>query len=1091
MRLVYERWYRLHGIFNHNKLGRPKLSTTLAIDLPQLSMYHHVDMESPAIGMPPESEFTKNKAHTYGMLFQHNYSAVNPATMLPYGVTARHRHSLFAVENEFFKLNPIYKNLRRNMNLSAEKNNLIIQDYTLLPQTVGFRENRYGNWYKFRNMFQTVIDNINTLSKQSQRQHYIELNAPTMVPPLSIMNMVDQDYGKNEPDAEGVYLRQELLKKFSTYDQMFFLDLWVWLGTFRKKSFLAGLSDLARARTNIIIRSGANYTVLNLAELDSWLMKPDVHDPKAKLPSRVAKLRLLGMLMYLSESRHTLVLTDSADEEVIVDDESDEADAAQQVDPEKSRNELFGSAAPTLRRLDIDLDKIQGNTAPDTKLVVHTNNLTAQATTPLVPSDISDVNPSDPTVMADEQILLDQSDDEILKDLEQLEYKFKQAEIDAIEGIDYEKYQPPTTDPEEAIYQAATSLAGKVLMSEAELRRVVNKSGNYKKIDNPWGGSGTFAEAIAIKPEDVLISERTPIAESILGVTDESMLSSSVARLNSQYITNMLHKDIGNAILSVQQAGVILDDYKITHVENYNDSFDVHTIRLIPVRGQPSTVQLQIPTVRPDGTFFVGGVRYRMRTQRGDLPIRKTGPDKVVLTSYYSKMFVKRSERKVFNYASWITGKLIAIGWAEDNADITNLSLANVTNMDFNGSRVYSAVATRISGFVSKGYTFNFDAKKIVSLFGDTIAANKTPVALNVSTGEWLQLTDDNQLVWHKGNDTKPLGSFENWFGLDTREAPLDTAEIKLFGKSIPLGVLLAQHTGLGSLLKTLGATYRTVPKGTQANMQQYEYSIRFEDESLILDRRDQLTTLLMSGFNRYHQHIKQYSRYAFDKRDIYGVLFENAGVGGRKTKDIDYMFKMWVDHITRGLLEEMAMPVDLFNLFIEAAKLLMTDQYQDETDITYMRDKGYERIAGAIYSELANTIKAFNARPNALNSSVNIKPMEIWSQLQNDQSTTAVDESNPIQALKDLEVVVFRGVGGRNSVSMTAPTRTFHSSGIGVTSEATVDNGDVGTISFTSADPNYTSVRGKTRRINSLENNAAKIVSTSMLLAPGADMDD
>ena len=1090
MRLVYERWYRQHGIFNHNKLGRPKLSSTLAIDLPQLSMYHHVDMESPAIGMPPESEFTKNKAHTYGMLFQHNYSAVNPATMMPYGVTARHRQSLFAIENEFFKLNPVYKNLRRNMNLASEKNNLIIQDYTLLPQTVSYRENRYGNWYKFRNMFQSLIDNINALSKQSQRQHFIELNAPEMVVPLSIMNMVDQDYGKNEPDAEGVYLRQDLLKNFGSYDKLFFLDLWVWLGTFRKKSLLAGLSEIARSRTNIIIRAGANYTVINLAELDSWLMKPDVHDPKAKLPSRVAKLRLLGMFMYLSESRNTLVLTDN-DEEAIVDDESDEADAAQQVDPEKSRNDLFGGLAPTLRRLDVDLDKIQDNTGPDTKLEIRAQHLTPQATTRITPDDIGNVNPADASVIEDEQLLLDMSDDEILKDLEQLEYKFMQAEIAAIEGVDYEKYEPPTTDPEEAIYQAATTLAGKVMMSEAELRRVVNKSSNYKKIENPWGGEGTFADAIQIKPEDVMISERTPLAESIMGVTDESMLSSSVARLNSQYITNMLHKDIGNAVLAVQQAGVILDDYKITHVENYNDSFDVHTIRLVPVRGQPSTIQLQIPTIRPDGTFYVGGVRYRMRTQRGDLPIRKTGPDKVVLTSYYSKMFVKRSERKVFNYASWITGKLIAIGWAEDNPDITNLSLADVSNMNYNGSRVYSAIGTRISGFVSKGFTFNFDSKKIAGLFGDTIAQNKTPVALNVSTGEWLQLTDDSQLVLHSGKNTKPLGSFESWFGLDTREAPLDVAEIKLFGKSIPLGVLLAQHTGLGSLLKTLGATYRSVAKGTQPNLQQYEYAIRFEDETLILDRRDQLTTLLMSGFNRYHQHIKQYSRYAFDKRDIYGVLFENAGIGGRKTKDIDFMFKMWVDHITRGLLEEMEMPTDLFNLFIEAAKLLMTDQYQDETDVAYMRDKGYERIAGAIYSELTNTIKAFNARPNALNSSIQIKPMEIWTQLQNDQSTTAVDESNPIQSLKDLEVVVFRGNGGRSSVSMTAPTRTFHQSAMGVTSEATVDNGDVGTISFTSADPNYTSVRGKTRCLDSLENNAAKIISTSMLLAPGADMDD
>lgn len=474
------------------------------------------------------------------------------------------------------------------------------------------------------------------------------------------------------------------------------------------------------------------------------------------------------------------------------------------------------------------------------------------------------------------------------------------------------------------------------------------------------------------------------------------------------------------------------------------------------------------------------------------LPIRKTAPNKVALTSYYSKLFVNRSERRTFNYGLWITSRLIKLGWSDDQI-VTDLILSDVSSKTFKGARVYSAIAQRIKTFNSKGFTWNFDTKNLGKLFGGSIPDVNIPVARNPTTGEWIQMLPDGDLLRFAANSNQatPIGRIEEWFGIDGSQAPVDMAEIRVFGKKPPLGILLAQHTGLGSLIKTLGTKYRMVPKGNKVSLAPYEWTLRFEDETLVFDRRDQLSTMILSGFNRYHQDIKQFSRYAFDKRDVYGVIFERAGMGSRKTRDADFMFKMWVDHITRDLLIDMGKPTDLFNLFIEACRMLLNDAYDDETDMAFMRDKGYERIPGMIYTELSNAIRAFNSKPNAVNSSIQINPLSVWMQVQTDQSVTAIDESNPIQSQKDLEVVVFRGVGGRSSVSMTAPSRTVHANAMGIVSEASVDNGDVGTISFTSADPNYTSVRGTTRRLTDPANQRAKLVSTSMLLSPGADMDD
>ncbi len=73
----------------------------------------------------------------------------------------------------------------------------------------------------------------------------------------------------------------------------------------------------------------------------------------------------------------------------------------------------------------------------------------------------------------------------------------------------------------------------------------------------------------------------------------------------------------------------------------------------------------------------------------------------------------------------------------------------------------------------------------------------------------------------------------------------------------------------------------------------------------------------------------------------------------------------------------------------------------------------------------------------------------------------------------------------------MTAPARKFHRNAIGVVSEANVDNGDVGTITYSSADPNYDTVRGTSTRVDMEDPQTAQVFSTSFLLAPGADMDD
>lgn len=633
MKLTYQKFNRFAGILNPNKLATPRIRAIDKLDLPQNSVFHNVNTDyDEVIGMLPKSPYAANKQHPIGLLFEHDYGPSTLNGKMPNGVISLHRRSLFPIEQEWFAHNTDYKSLRKNQNLANEKNNLIVRDYTLLPSLVAYRENQAAFYHKWANLYGTVIDNINKLSEQSQRNHFIQIDVPTLLPPISMFKGLDIDYAKTESVVDDIWIRKDYWKHFHNYNLLAIQDLWIWLGTYRKKSILARLSDTARTRTNLIFVANGVFVTINLADLDSWLIKPDVKSRDARLQASVAKLRLLGLVMTLNNNRYTVI--DDSDAEIIDAD----TDTEVEIDPSaaidqilKDENEVevnqskggitdvLGDLAPVIRRLDIDLDRTQNGQKPDVDVNLVTAPLTIDARSKVLAGDVGDGLTDNPEATADQQLMVDISDSEILKELEQLEYVYKQAEVNEAYADDYETYKAPSTDPEEAIYEAAMQVAGRALLSEAELRRLIKKSGNFKQLPDPWGSGRTMAEAMVISPEELKIGETTLVTKKkIPTVLDQSMYSSSIYKMNAQYINQVLNKDIMQALLSVQQAGVILEDIKVTQVDNYTDSYDIVSVRLVPVRGQPSTVNLQVPRIKEDGTFFAGGVRYRMRTQRGD-----------------------------------------------------------------------------------------------------------------------------------------------------------------------------------------------------------------------------------------------------------------------------------------------------------------------------------------------------------------------------------------------------------------------------------------------------------------------------------------
>ena len=205
----------------------------------------------------------------------------------------------------------------------------------------------------------------------------------------------------------------------------------------------------------------------------------------------------------------------------------------------------------------------------------------------------------------------------------------------------------------------------------------------------------------------------------------------------------------------------------------------------------------------------------------------------------------------------------------------------------------------------------------------------------------------------------------------------------------------------------------------------------------------------------------------------------------------MELMVKLFVDHITKELLIEMDEPTTFVGLLMRSCELLLTDWHPQENDLAYQRIKGYERLSGAVYSEMVRSLRVFNAKPRSSRNKVELNPYAVWTNLMKDPAQVLVEELNPIHNLKEKESVTFTGVGGRTARSMVDRTRIYNESDVGVISEGTVDSGDVAVSTFLSPNANFTSLRGITKRYDHSNPESSKLVSTSALLSPAADRDD
>lgn len=1127
---LYEPYYRMRGLRRVNQLDSPIISDITNAILPKFAIYHY-NPESPLLFGPLENNawFKNDPSIRYvNHIFEMVPDPEGPVVKKPLAANSlilayRRKHRTLKLVRDFFGVNKL-------------PNVLLIYNYCLINQMYKYRPHRFVNYFAFKNVYRTIIKTMDKLGDTSERQQFFEIRMPKNIPSRQIYKQISSEYIKGN-------LNNRILSYFPDSDSFLLLHLYLWLSDHRQYSMFNAISQKNLSKINLILTDSGKYVMINLGLLDSWRLHQEAMDENdenslqedldgkqhgersERLIFRFYKT-LMALISYRSHGNPDIVKVEAPTytEAEINDTSADLKEAEAEDDPNapatpiqnpddgiQKAPQTYLPSEPVKPDEGFSVDKLVKNTEtlitgkkPETveeqksldKAGITAKTKSKLPNLPIVDKDGNVI----PEAVEEEEKQAGKPEVDIPEDIP--------AEIAITDDFDFELPEEDLPDPvivdkkkklsedvyQNAALQDAMKLVDNGYMTAKEYQRVQRQAERYKEIINPYEGDKTLEEFIQVDEKDVNEIEPIKVPDNDW-VFDKSMLEATIEPFKKQYLKKVHQKDVVRSVLSIQKAGLLVTGMeRDVHVDPAN-RYETLKVKVQPVGGSESTVNIRLPHVDPEtGEMLVAGVRYIMKNQRNEKPIRKVGPDKVSLTTYYGKLHISKAERKTFNLENFlhtqINAKII------DN-EITDSKYGNTFNSKNDVPVIYGMIARRFKGFNVKNdlgeWTLCFEYDKRDNLVNND---QKKLVELEQDGLTLVGKTKDNKyLLMEKDGDLKIHGSqlhlpdFSNFLGIK-KEPPLEMAEVKVFSNSLPLGILLGYYLGLSNMCRMFGVKPRKYFRGQHVQLTAQEYAIKFADETWVFPKRNKMAQLALSGFNHYHKYIKDYSASQFEDEDVYIAILRDAGIAVSIENEFKLMERMFIDDISRDLLKQMKEPTEFVPLLIRTIELLTTMKSGEEVNMDDMLIKGYQRISGHIYKQLVREIKANQNKRITSKSKFNIPPTHIMQTIMKDPAVVLVDDINPIQNLKEHEAVTFGGDGGRSSRSMVTRSRAYSETDMGVISEATVDSQAVAINTFMSANPKLTSVYGNSKRLESKQDTAS-ILSTSALLGVDLLRDD
>ncbi|EEX4841934.1 hypothetical protein D0726_004082 [Escherichia coli] len=1028
----------------------------------------------------------------------------------------------------------------------------IVFNYAMLTPKYRYQRNAWSRLWRFNNMWATMLKNVEETCNTSSRQHLIFVDLPEVLPPRAHFHSVEEfeeevkATGLNAPlsgikearlAGEPSLRFSDLFRKASSemarhlgndaYDQMdsamesfdetslgwgsddlvidlegcdcdisfeawsrmtlgWFpddqslrvADIWRWMSEKREASALNQISPENYGKVWFVFTCGGRYNIISMAKLDMWREATSI----SGISNKFHKYMIGLMAFRQTDAKDVVLATVPRDETekpvtlgMIPTSDSD----ATVVEDEETSAELAVGA-------------VRQQFAGNKQLMINEKV-----------ADISELDSADITEVEAEE----------LAELppERTEQIVSKPVEDTVVHVD-------TTNPLEAgIALKSAALLSRGIISQAEHQRHLRLGRKYKEIKV---GSQTLEEHAKV-PEEKIWNFKPAEIPDIPYVTDKGMLQSSLINFDQEYVNGVMEHDTANMILSLQRAGIAITGFE---KEEYTDALSRtidYRIKVTPVYGKESTLSFQLPKVDRNGKYMINGVKYYMRKLRMDKPIRKINTSEVCLTSYYGKLFVERSKKKVSSFDNWLISA-ITNDILSGQGKISGAVYGNSYGENQPVPRMYSALAQTYLEFQLEGIHFYWDYHAIEKNFPTRIKApNRIPVG---KKGDSIIYMDKVGKLYEGGD--KSIGSIPSLLGMDESSSPEEVVVLRCMGQEIPIGIVLAYLVGINKLAEVLysgkvsleSAYYpemggaesilselaisleadevrpqypRRRIKGAKRDTTRDEFEVVFGDEIWVFPRDNSKASMIFASLNLWKKHIRTIQVAELNDRSYYQPMFMEAGLSARHLNEIGLIDELFLDPIAIENLKHMGEPTAMKPLFIRAVEMLVDDNHKSDLDTSLILVKGYERMNGAVYKAVTDAVRNYRNKPISTKTSIDLNPFEVLTAIQKDPSVSLVEDSNVIHNLKEKENMTYSGTGGRSKRAMTRRTRVFHKSDIGVRSESGVDSGDVGINMFMPPNPNIKSLRGAVETVDVNKAPMSSIVSTSMLTSPFAEYDD
>lgn len=498
----------------------------------------------------------------------------------------------------YFKRNKSIINGMHSKSATLQDKNLVVVNYGLMEEGVTYFKDQYAWWLRFQNRWNSIFENIAASTTGSRRNHFVIIDIPNLFPSIPQLKRF------------GIEDSNENVRKIANSERMIIAQFWNFFSADSKTCIPRG--RVVNDKLFYIFRYEDKWLCVSMNTIMEHL-KSDAN-PKGSYPEPRMKKNFLVMLLTMVFGNVDGVLVDGEEVENDVP-----ATLVEEEETTPKRRETIDTTTQGTFASDPD-------SAPNIK----------EAITAALDTAIMDVESRDEYAEIEEtrsrkvDKLLDQLENVNVDMVEAVEdgdtvavvEDDKSAVVPAIDRsevvIDYKPYQPKALDHEVLYQDKLKTYVLKGAITPQQMRRLEKMAGNYKVIPDPVTGKSTLERAAVINKEDLVISKETKFTDSINMVADESMLKSTLLDFDRKYINDVMQKDIYNSVMAVQRHGIAVQNYSVKRVKQLGDEYDVHSVKLVPIEGEPSTVTFKVPVIDDFGVFQSRSVKNRMKKQRVD-----------------------------------------------------------------------------------------------------------------------------------------------------------------------------------------------------------------------------------------------------------------------------------------------------------------------------------------------------------------------------------------------------------------------------------------------------------------------------------------